>query len=233
MRNLQLRFGGLHLRLGGFQRLGGLIVIGARGPAVPEQRVLAFEMIAGLGQLTLGGGEVGLRRAQGIELVLRLQASHQLSRLQLIPEPEIAFQQPSRNAKRERHLVLGFDAAGEHDGCAGFALFDDDGPHGPAFGRRHFRFRPARRERHRQCRRNHNGSDRTSQVHATAWNGQPAHRDAQSRGKTDALERGIGPHDTRSGRNTWCLEYAVTPGGAPIGLNPDPFGGRSSTCGVR
>ena len=53
VRGFHLRFGGIDLRLSGLQRLLCLIVVGARGPALLEQRILALEMIARLRQLTL------------------------------------------------------------------------------------------------------------------------------------------------------------------------------------
>src|SRR4030095_6357238 len=48
------------LRVCSLQRLLGLVVVCARGPALLEQGVLSLEMIARLCQLTLRGNEVGL-----------------------------------------------------------------------------------------------------------------------------------------------------------------------------
>jgi hypothetical protein len=93
MRGFQLRLSGVDLRLRGLLRLLGLIMIGARGPALLEQRVLALEMIARLCQLPLGGCQIGLRRSQDIALVLRFQACHDLSRFQPISEHAVVFEQ--------------------------------------------------------------------------------------------------------------------------------------------
>ena len=77
MRGLQLRLGGVDLRLRGLQRL---LAPGRNWARVVqpcfEQRVLALEVIARLGQLPLGGRELGLRGAQRVHLVLRFEARH-------------------------------------------------------------------------------------------------------------------------------------------------------------
>ena len=101
---LQLRFGGVDLRLGGLPRLRRLIVVRARRPALLEKRVLALEVVARLRQLALGGGEIGLRRAQGVQLVLRLQAGHHLPGLHPVAELEVALEQPPRDAERQARL---------------------------------------------------------------------------------------------------------------------------------
>src|SRR5262249_59163974 len=80
MRDLQLRLGGVDLRLSGLLRLLGLLMVCARGPTLLQQRVLALEVVARLGQLTLRGSQIGLRRAQAVELVLRFEARQDLSR---------------------------------------------------------------------------------------------------------------------------------------------------------
>ena len=103
------------MRLGGLQRLGCLVVAGAGCPALPEQRVLPLEMIAGRGQLSLRRHEIGLRSPQGIELVLRLQSRDDLARLHPVALLEIVFQHPPGNPERQGDLVLGFDPTGEND----------------------------------------------------------------------------------------------------------------------
>jgi hypothetical protein len=89
---LQLCFGGLHLRLGGLASLRCLIVVRARRPTVPQQRVLAVEVVAGLDQLALRGGEVGLRGAQSVEFILRFQPGHQLPGLHPVTHLQIIIQ---------------------------------------------------------------------------------------------------------------------------------------------
>ena len=130
MGGLELRLGGVDLRLGGLQRLRCLIVVDARGPALLEQRVLALEVVAGLRQLALGSHEIGLRGSQGIELVLRLEAGHELSRLHLVPHLQAVLQQPAGDAEGQGHLVLGLDATSKDDGQAGGALVDRQGANG-------------------------------------------------------------------------------------------------------
>ena len=128
MRDLQLRLHGVDLRLSGLQRLLRLLVICPRGPTLLEKRVLAFEMIACLGQLALSGREIGLRRPQCIQLVLRFETRHHLPGLQAIPELAVAFDDPARDAECEGHFVFRFNAAGQGDGNAGFASLDGYGP---------------------------------------------------------------------------------------------------------
>ena len=87
---------------GGLLRLLGLVVVRARGPALLEQRVLALEMVARLRQLALGGGEIGLRGAQRVELVLRLQACDHLPGLDPVAELDGRSRAPAGDAERER-----------------------------------------------------------------------------------------------------------------------------------
>jgi hypothetical protein len=132
---LELRFGGVDLRLGGLKCLLRLIMIGPRGPALFEQRVLALEVIARLGQLPLGGRETGLRGPQGVALVLRLETSHQLPGLDPIAAPKVVFKDAAGDAESERHLVLRLDAAGQRDGYAGLSFLHRDGANRSRLGR--------------------------------------------------------------------------------------------------
>jgi hypothetical protein len=78
MRSLQLGFSGVDLRLSSLLALRRNVKIRPRRPALFQERLLAFEMIARLGQLSLGRYKTCLRLPQGIHFVLRLKARHQL-----------------------------------------------------------------------------------------------------------------------------------------------------------
>ena len=95
--------------------------------------------------------EVGLRRTQGIALVLRFQSRHDLSGLDPIPELAVVFKHPARDAERERDLVLRFNSAGQGDRHAGFALVDRYGTNWTGCGSRRFIIGLARREKRRHC----------------------------------------------------------------------------------
>ena len=131
----RLCFGGVDLRRRGLQRLLGLVMIGLRGPALFEQGVLAFEMIARLCQLTLGSNEIGLRGPQGIALVLRFQPRDHLSSLEPIPELPVVLKHATRDPESERNLILRFDASGQGNRHAGFAFLDSRGTNRTRFRR--------------------------------------------------------------------------------------------------
>ena len=57
----ELGFSGIYLRLSGLLRLRRDLEIGARRPSLRKKRLLAFEMIARLRQLPLGGRQTCLR----------------------------------------------------------------------------------------------------------------------------------------------------------------------------
>ena len=145
-----LCFSGVDLRCRGLQRLLGLVVIGARGPALFEQGVLAFEMIAGLCQLTLGSNEIGLRRPQGVALVLRFQPRDHLSSLEPIAELSVVLKHAARDPESERHFILRFDASGQGNRHAGFAFLDSRGANRTRFRRGRFRLRRTTRKGHEQ-----------------------------------------------------------------------------------
>jgi hypothetical protein len=92
-----LGFGGIHLRLGGLLRLRRDIEIGPCRPSLRKKRLLAFEMIARLRQLALGGRETCLRLPQCVQLVLWFQSCHELPGLHPIPKLAAVFQQPPGN----------------------------------------------------------------------------------------------------------------------------------------
>jgi hypothetical protein len=110
-------------------------------------------MIARLGQLSLGGREIGPRRPQRIALVLRLEARNHLPGLHPIPELVVVFENPAGDAEGKRDLVLRFDATGQRDRNASFASLDRHGPDRTGVRRGRFDLCPARREQrwHRQC----------------------------------------------------------------------------------
>ena len=126
-------FGGLYLRLCGLLRLDGLIVIGTRRPALLQEGVLAFELIACLRKLALGGCETGSGGAERIEFVLRVQASQQLASLYPVAELDVVFDQSPRDAKRESDFIFRFDATCERDRLAGLSLLGHDRADRPAF----------------------------------------------------------------------------------------------------
>jgi hypothetical protein len=72
-------------------------MIGARGPALLEKRILAFEVILRLSQRCLRRSKIGLRRSQLVHLVLRFEARHYLSGLNPIAQPSVVFEQAPRD----------------------------------------------------------------------------------------------------------------------------------------
>ena len=103
---LELRLGGVDLGLRGLHGFQRLIVIGARRPALIEQRVLPLEMVARLSELRLGRGERRLGGAQRVHLVLRFELGDDLTGLDLVAEPQVVFQQAAGNAEGEIDLDL-------------------------------------------------------------------------------------------------------------------------------
>jgi hypothetical protein len=92
-------------------------------------------MIARLGQLSLSCREIGLRRPQRVELVLRVQARHHLPGLDPIAELDVAVAYPSRDTERQHHFVLCFNAPCQRDRHAGLALLDRQGANRTGFRR--------------------------------------------------------------------------------------------------
>ena len=87
VRRLELRLRGVDLGLRGVHGLARLIVVGAGRPALPQQRVLAFESVGRLGQRRLRRGQRGLGGAQRVLLVLRLEAGDDLPGLDPVALP--------------------------------------------------------------------------------------------------------------------------------------------------
>ena len=81
---LLLRLGGIELGARGFQRLLRLLELRTRCHVSRQQRPLAVEVALGLNELRLRGGDRGLRRAQGIQFVLRFELGDDLPRLDVI-----------------------------------------------------------------------------------------------------------------------------------------------------
>ena len=151
---VELGFGGIDLRLSGLLRLRRDIEIGPRRPSLRKKRLLAFEMIARLRQLPLGGRQTCLRLPQCVQLVLRFKSCHDLPGLHPIPELAAAFQQPPGNSKRQVHFILSLDTAGECKRLASLALLNGYGPNWT--GCRSCGVSLSLTGRERQCRRNRN-----------------------------------------------------------------------------
>ena len=92
--------------------------------------VLAVEIVLRLDFLGLGRGERGLRRAQRVEFVLRIEFRQHLIRLDLVADLALPLDDPSADTEGEVHLVFGADVAGELNRIADLAFFDGDGADG-------------------------------------------------------------------------------------------------------
>ena len=134
--DLQLSFRVIDLGLRTLQRVLRLVEPGSGCVAVRQQLSLSFEMAARVGQLSLRGGEGGFRRAQLIELVLRVEFGKHLSRLDPVADIDRSFDHPPADAKGERRLVFGLDVPGQHHGFAGLRFGSGHGSHGAYLGRR-------------------------------------------------------------------------------------------------
>ena len=126
---LQLRLGGIELRPRGLQRRLGLFELRTRGDVPGQKRFLTLEDVLRLVQPRLGRGHARLRGAQGIELIVRFELGHDLSRLDMIADIDRPLDHPARDPKSQTRLVLRLDAAGKGDGFADVALHDGHGPH--------------------------------------------------------------------------------------------------------
>jgi hypothetical protein len=108
---------------------------------------LAFELIACLRKLALGGCETGAGGAERIEFVLRVQTSQQLASLYPVAELDVVFDQSPRDAKRERNFIFRFDTTCERDRLAGLSLLGHDRTDRPPFRCDRFGF-PLTRSEH-------------------------------------------------------------------------------------
>ena len=95
-------------------------------------------MIARPRQFPPGCREIGLGRAQGIHLVLRLEAGEHLTRLNPIPELEVVFEDAACDAETQGHYVHCLDAPGEYGRAANLALLDRHCPNRTGVRRNRF-----------------------------------------------------------------------------------------------
>ena len=131
MRSLQLRLGGLDLRLrpSAAPSRPGRNCARVVQPCSSSVSWRSKRLRASV-NARLRGGEICLRRAQRVHLVLRLEPRDELPGFDPVSNVDRSFDHPAGNAKAERRLVLGLDAAGEARAAAGFALLDRDGANG-------------------------------------------------------------------------------------------------------
>src|SRR5580698_4089816 len=108
------------------QRLLCRIEVRPGGEAALHQVVLAIEGVLRLDLLGLRGGQRRLRRAQRVELVLRIELRQHLIWLDLVADLALPFDNPPANAEGEVHLVFSADVACELDRIADRALFHRD-----------------------------------------------------------------------------------------------------------
>ena len=125
--DVQLRRRVVDARLRRLQRLLRGIEDRAGGEASLHQVILAIEIVLRLDLLAARGVERRLRRAHGIELVLRVELRQHLIRLDLVADLALSLDDPSADAEGEVHLIFGADVPGERDRVANLALFDGDG----------------------------------------------------------------------------------------------------------
>ena len=98
--DVQLRGRVVDPRLRRLQSLLRRIEDRARCEAALHQVVLAVEIVLRLRHLGLGGGERGLRRAQPVELVLRIELGQHLIGLDLIADLALPLDDPSADRGR-------------------------------------------------------------------------------------------------------------------------------------
>ena len=129
--DVQLRLGVVDVGLRRAQRLLGLVEQDLRGEALRQEGLLAIEGIARLHELAFRGRERGLCRAQGVQLVLRIELRQHLIGLDASADIDHSFDDAAADAEGQRRLVLGADLPGEHDRLAGAALLRSDRAHRP------------------------------------------------------------------------------------------------------
>ena len=134
MRGAEPGLGGVDLGLGGLEGLLCLIEPGLRRPPVGEEFLLPSESIAGLGQLALGGRQVGLRLAQFVLRDLRIEPRDDLAGLHGVAHLDGALEEAPVKAEGETDLIPGADLAGEGYGLAGRARLHGHSADGPVGG---------------------------------------------------------------------------------------------------
>src|SRR5205823_7574165 len=94
-----------------------------------QELALPLEGWLHLGELTLSGRQVCLRRAQRILRVLRLQPGDDLSRRHRLADVGIALHEPAIDAEGEIDGVLRRHLTGQGDRLAGSRVPNDDRPY--------------------------------------------------------------------------------------------------------
>ena len=117
-REPELRLRRLDLRPHRLPRLPRPLVDRPRREAALLELALALILVLGLAGLALGGGEIGLRRAQRVELVLRIEPADQLAGLDCVARAHTPLDHPPGKPEGQPDLVLGLDPARQHDGDA-------------------------------------------------------------------------------------------------------------------
>ena len=105
------------------------IKLGAGRKTLPQQRFLSFKCVTRFDQLPFGSNQIGLRRAECTDLILRIELRQDLSRLDLITNIDQTFDHPPAKPKRKGNLILGLDMAGKADAIAELAVLNRNGPY--------------------------------------------------------------------------------------------------------
>jgi len=121
-----------------------LIEPGSGCVAVRQQLTLSVEVAARIGQLSSRGSERRFRRAQSIELILRVEFGEHLSGLDAVADIDRSFDHPPGDAKGKRRLVFGLDVPGQYHGFAGLSFGSGHRPNGTYFRRFDLRIRLTR-----------------------------------------------------------------------------------------
>ena len=143
--DLKLSLRVLDLGFGGLQFLLSLIEAGARGVALSQKRLLAFEVVAGAGDDAIRTVESGLRGAQGVQLIQRLQFCNGLAGLHPVAQIDGAFDHASADPKPERGFVAWPHMPCQGDRFTEVLLFNGDGANRPDVWKNRFGFAAASR----------------------------------------------------------------------------------------
>ena len=119
---------GIHLGLGAAKGLFGVVKFCASRPATGQKLLLTAKGQAGLRQHGLGRGETGLCRAQRVLLVLRVELSDDLARLENVTDIDEPLDHVSVEAEGKADLVLGANLARQRYGLALRTALDSDRP---------------------------------------------------------------------------------------------------------
>ena len=113
--DFDLGLGVIHCRLCRAQCLLGLVEIGAGRPALLQQGFLAIEMIGILLQPRLGSRQRGARGAKRVQLVLRIELSHHLLRLDAVTRIHRALDDPTADTEGKGDLLFRLDLSSQDD----------------------------------------------------------------------------------------------------------------------